>query len=211
MVFDIKSKTYDIINAKKMGQTGIGSPYIFFGNGIISTSISHDIDYEWKVIDIQRIVSTMIKDIIKVDVERLKKDIDELKSDKEEKDRIKDEYLNKLANLKNRMDEISDYLVGLEDMCHKHNKEFNDDGIILTYDIPGIKVSGSDSSAILYINDTMVKVMDTIKSFTKRAEKEIKECEVIYWFKENKLIIKLFIENPFPIRRRIGVLPPDPD
>ena len=153
----------------------------------------------------------MIKDIIKVDVERLKKDIDELKSDKEEKDRIKDEYLNKLANLKNRMDEISDYLVGLEDMCHKHNKEFNDDGIILTYDIPGIKVSGSDSSAILYINDTMVKVMDTIKSFTKRAEKEIKECEVIYWFKENKLIIKLFIENPFPIRRRIGVLPPDPD
>lgn len=173
MSFDINSTVANISDCRSHGS------YVFSRNAMqetctISTGVSDIIDYESSVEDIRELLTSMFNKLLKIDFKEIQETINKLEAQRLERKRIQDEHDNKLLDLKNKLDELSDYLVDLEEMSTKYNKEFDDDKIILTYEIPGIKVGKSDNeTAKLIINDVILNIMTSIKTFTKRAEKEI--------------------------------------
>ncbi len=133
----------------------------------------------------------------------MKKDIDMIKRSQIEKDKSEKEYSNKVSNLKDKIEEISDCLIDLEEMSTKHDIEFKDEMAILTYDISGIEIDESDNkTARLVINDTLIDIMATIKTFKKRIEKEIQGVIVKSSFSENKIKIKILPEERDKYRPR---------
>lgn len=209
MSFDPNSTVANISDDKFHGE------YSFNKNVIqdkctISRNEFDLINYASSVEDIREKLISMINKLINIDFKEIQKNIDKLEEERIKKKRIEDEYISKLLNLKSKLDDISDYLIDLEEMSTEYNKEFKDGKIILTYDIPGINVGKSDNdTAKLIINNVILNVMSIIKTFTKRAEKEIEGVIVKSNFSINKIIIKLSIppmeyNDPYiqPIRPR---------
>ena len=195
MLFDINSTVGNISDCRKHGS------YVFSRNAMhdictISTGISDVIDYKSSVEDIRGLLTSMFNNLLNIDFKEIQETIDKLESKRLERKRIQDEHDNKLLDLKNKLDELSDYLVDLEEMSTKYNKEFDDGKIILTYEIPGINVGKSDNdTAKLIINDVILNIMASIKTFTKRAEKEIQGTIVKSYFSTDKVTIKISIPS----------------
>lgn len=170
---------------------------------LIEISNCINITNESSIDEINRNVTESINNIINIDQEEMKKDIDMIKRSQIEKDKSEKEYSNKVTNLKDKIEEISDCLIDLEEMSTKHDIEFKDEMAILTYDIPGIKIDESDNkTARLVINDTLIDIMATIKTFKKRIENEIQGVIVKSSFSENKIKIKILPEERDKYRPR---------
>ncbi len=170
---------------------------------LIEISNCINITNEISIDEINRNVIETINNIVNIDQEEMKKDIDMIKRSQIEKDKSEKEYSNKVSNLKDKIEEISDCLIDLEEMSTKHDIEFKDEMAILTYDISGIEIDESDNkTARLVINDTLIDIMATIKTFKKRIEKEIQGVIVKSSFSENKIKIKILPEERDKYRPR---------
>lgn len=170
---------------------------------LIEISNCINITNESSIDEINRNVTESINNIININQEEIKKDIDMIKRSQIEKDKSEKEYSNKVTNLKDKIEEISDCLIELEEMSTKHDMEFKDEMAILTYDIPGIEIDESDNkTARLVINDTLIDIMATIKTFKKRIENEIQGVIVKSSFSENKIKIKILPEERDKYRPR---------
>jgi len=152
--------------------------------------IKHEQLSELSVENIVKLINESIDDIINIDFKEIQRAADIILKDEELKN-------NKHKEFKDKVEGIADYLIELEDISNSNNKIINKDSVLLIYNIDGIKIKQSDATtAKLVINDKLLEIMNVIKTFKKRVEKEINGIDIQSHFKENQVTIELSMSNP---------------